>query len=175
MLIVEDGTGLTTANAYVTVAEADAYFAADASWADVEDSLKETYIMQATQAVDLLFGERYMSYPSKYDQALLFPRVGFYNTQKQYIASNEVPKRLKNAVCEVAKVAQLGGNILPDRSLASTLISRSEELDGLKRSYTFAKDASPSNETLQGFYKVELMLAPLLMEQGGYLPAMVNL
>lgn len=104
MLTVEDGTGLANADSYLSLAEADAYFAsyvseaANEAWASTSDDEREVALRVATRDLDLLYGSRYLGSPVTTTQALLFPRI----------APGPLPSRLKHATAELAALAISG-------------------------------------------------------------------
>lgn len=103
-LIVEDGTGLSTSNSYVSVLEADAYFDthpyyADA-WADMGLPDKERALISATMQLDSLV--HWYGYITNSTQALDWPRTGVYDNEGRLIASNVIPTQVKYATMEMA-------------------------------------------------------------------------
>lgn len=82
--VVEDGNGLPDANAYVTLAYANDYFASRgvASWASVADADKQTAIVRSTDYIETVFGAKFLGSKAfvavppdpATDQALSFPR-----------------------------------------------------------------------------------------------------
>ena len=74
-IIVEDGTGLTTAVAYVAVADADAYHTAmgNTAWTGT-DAAKEIALRRATQYLDNRYTYRGTRLTST--QALEWPQIG---------------------------------------------------------------------------------------------------
>ncbi|QDB70869.1 hypothetical protein [Pseudomonas virus PBPA162] len=93
-LIVEDGSGLPNANAYIDVAYADAYFALRGrqEWADLTVEKKEQSIVAATDYVETRWGCLFLSTRLTDTQALSFPRKKW----------DGIPDSLKKAVCEYA-------------------------------------------------------------------------
>ena len=81
--VVEDGTGKTNANAYITVAEANSYISdyarADSGWDALNDATCEGHILEATQTLDLLYAHRFVGIKQDKEQALAFPRYGAYD------------------------------------------------------------------------------------------------
>lgn len=80
-LVVEDGTGLSTAESYISVADADTYIAAykgaNTTWDDATEGAKEIAARQATQYLDGVYnwkGEILLS-----TQALDWPRQNVYD------------------------------------------------------------------------------------------------
>lgn len=92
-LIVEDGSGLMDANAYVSVEYADEYFLARGmtTWAVLELAAKEAAIINATDYIDQRWpcfkGELVNEF-----QGLMFPRTLWEG----------VPANVKRACCEYA-------------------------------------------------------------------------
>jgi hypothetical protein len=74
-IIVEDGTGLVDAEAYASVAFADAYHAAmgATTWADLSTSAKEIALRKATQHLDSAY--LYIAEKKTTTQRLEWPRV----------------------------------------------------------------------------------------------------
>lgn len=114
-LIVEDGTGLSTAESYISVADASTYFSnrGIATWAALaSDSVREAYLRQATDYMvavyrDLWEGARYTE-----DQALDWPREGVVR-DSWAVGYDEVPVEVQRACAELAlKVAS--GDLMPD-------------------------------------------------------------
>ena len=104
--VAEDGTGLATANALVTVAFADEYFTdrGIGVWTG-SDTVKQAALIKATDYVETRFGSLFYGDKKSPTQALSHPRV---NT-----STGEFPVALKRAVCEYA-VRSLSVTLLPD-------------------------------------------------------------
>lgn len=97
-LTVEDGTGLTTAEAYVSVADADAYHTAygNTGWTGTE-AAKEVALRRATQYIDSRY--RFRGVRKDADQALEWPRVGYEPDGR---TESWPPTLLEQACCEAA-------------------------------------------------------------------------
>ena len=109
--IVEDGSIVPNANAYITVAELKAYWADRNAAIFNPDFETQAAIIIATQYVDLNFDWR--GALSNDDQSLDWPRRGVIDNQGRAYDSDDMPKQLKNAVAEYAK-RQLDSPIQPD-------------------------------------------------------------
>jgi hypothetical protein len=109
-MIVEDGTGLADANSYLSVAEADAYWAArgNANWAAATTVAKEAALVNASMYVDLRWGTSITGTPVSSHQILVFPRNGLPACAR----GQTFPLRLKWAVAEYAVLA-LAGPLAP--------------------------------------------------------------
>lgn len=97
-LIVEDGTGLTTAESYVSVADADAYHSAfgNTAWTGTTGA-KEIALRRATQYIDSRY--RFRGVRKDADQALEWPRVWYEPDGR---TESWPPKLLEQACCEAA-------------------------------------------------------------------------
>lgn len=129
--IVEDGTGVAGANAYMTVAELDAY------WADrgvTLDGDKEAAIIVATQYVDGSF--RWKGAIVFADQSLDWPRVGVVDDEGRAVDSMSIPDRLKFAVAEYAQ-RQLNAPIQPDVSDEGALKRIKKKVDVIETEKEF--------------------------------------
>ena len=110
--IVENGSIVANANAYITVSEFDSY------WLDRGETFealpaKQAAIIISTQYVDLNFIWKGSIVSDS--QTLAWPRSGVYDDQGRAIANDTIPVKLKNAICEYAK-RQLSSSIQPDVS-----------------------------------------------------------
>lgn len=98
--VTEDGTGLSTSNSYVSVAEADAWFAeSTALWTGV-DAVKQKALVRATRTIDLMGGNKFLGIKLVETQALAWPRDEAYD--RDGIELTGIPIYLKRAVYEAA-------------------------------------------------------------------------
>lgn len=95
-LIIEDGTGIDNANAYVDADYVTAYaeLQGDTTWKN-NASKHNLAIVQASQFLDLRYSDRYCGEIVSWTQGLLFPRT--VNG-----TATGIPKPLKNAVAQLA-------------------------------------------------------------------------
>lgn len=98
-LVVEDGTGLPNAEAYASVAEADAYFSArgNAVWAALDTSQKEAALRLGADYMGDVYGPRWCGERLTTTQALDWPR-----------GEEGVPAAVKRANMELAVRASAG-------------------------------------------------------------------
>lgn len=110
-LVVEDGTGLANAEAYISVADADAYFAArgNAAWAELSTDQKEQALRLGADYMGQVYGPRWCGERATSTQALDWPRTDACN-----IASNVVPVAVKRANAELAVRSATTGALLSD-------------------------------------------------------------
>lgn|SRR5574343_469371 len=115
MLVVEDGSGVAGAESYVAVADADAYFAkrgSPASWTGLSESVKEQYLREGTDYLEMMYDGRWKGCKVESDQALSWPRYNVHDSDGIVLDSAIIPQKLKNALCEAA-LQRTSGDLLP--------------------------------------------------------------
>lgn len=117
-LVVEDGTGLATAQSYISVANAATYLAAkgDATWAAATDAARESALVRATAYLDAAYASRWPGFRYCETQALAWPRVYAYDVDGFGIASTTIPTALKNATCEAAVLELAEAGVLSKKA-----------------------------------------------------------
>ncbi|MBW7990039.1 MAG: hypothetical protein FVQ84_08500 [Planctomycetes bacterium] len=104
--VVEDGTGKTDANSYLSENDADTYFdnydrqGNVVLWDAIAD--KEAALREATQYLDNEYRERWVGTKGSEDQALAWPRRDVFVSDGFLIDSNVIPQELKDACAELA-------------------------------------------------------------------------
>ena len=151
---VEDGTGANaTANAYISVADADAYFTdrANAAWAAATATAKSAAIIDATDYLEAAYNWRGNRLSDV--QPLSFPRdIG------------ALPAVLVKANAELA-VQALAGPLMPSET-GSKLTSESVSVAGaITESRSYASGGGSANE--RRFPFVDRMLTPLTTGSSG--------
>jgi hypothetical protein len=113
-LVVEDGTGKADANAFVSVAVADARHTllGNTAWTG-DDATKEAAIARATAYMEQAYRTRWVGCRAHQDQALSWPRYINELVSDQYIASDIVPTEIANACADLALKA-LADDLNPD-------------------------------------------------------------
>lgn len=99
-LIVEDGTGLSDAESYLSVNQASAYhrLRGNAAWEELDFEVQEQALRQASAYIDSV--KRYKASRLRPAQALEFPRTGLFDWSGYEVQG--VPKRVKDACAELA-------------------------------------------------------------------------
>jgi len=102
-LIVEDGTGLSTAEAYLSVADLKTYWTNRGVTlaTDYADALLEAGLRKASAYIDTI--ARYKSIQKADGQRLEFPRDALVDWNGRTVSG--VPNRVKDATAELAKKA----------------------------------------------------------------------
>lgn len=120
-LVVEDGTGLTNAESYISVVDATTYHASmgNAGWVGTQTQM-EVALRQATQYLDTTYRFRGTTIKKNQpQQALMWPRFGVYfnNAYIQWPIN-----RVIQATCEAALRALVSpGSLTVDQSDAQLL------------------------------------------------------
>jgi len=117
-LIVEDGSIVTGANTYISLADAESYMEGrlhTTTWDDAADPNKNAALVQATRILGRYVN--WLGWPTDTDQALAWPRWGicydgvrYWQCTGQYLpvedtysfSSDEIPQEIKDAQCELA-------------------------------------------------------------------------
>lgn len=166
-LVVEDGTGIATANTYVSLAESNTYFTNQgtqgAVWA-APDAIKNEYLSNAAFALDRTYGQMYMSQIRRGDssQALLFPREIFWDRNGRRVEYGTIPNEIKQAQMEMALLLQQGVDLFPEASSDSVVGDRVKVGD-IEVSNTYSKPVDEADKArFEGFRKVEQILWPIL-------------
>jgi len=116
-LVKEDGTGLSNANSYASVADGDAYFEGHlyaSAWTAATALTKAAALVMATRLVDSQF--QFNGYRAHEAQALQWPRERCPDPDRNlvtrtplspvltnFVPSDSVPKPVAAAVCEMAR------------------------------------------------------------------------
>lgn len=101
--VVEDGTGLTNATSYVSVAEADDYLSIRPNiddWTDLDSAGKQAQLMWATRLLDqraVFYGKK--TVPAS---ALQWPRTGVIDKNGLLVPYDVVPQPIQDATVEIA-------------------------------------------------------------------------
>jgi len=114
-IVVEDGTGLETANSYISLADADTYHSdrANTDWAAATEAERNAALIKATQWLDGRYRSRWVGYRKTDDQTLDWPRYDAYDSDGYYLDSDAVPARIKYAEAEAALAIVDGTDLSP--------------------------------------------------------------
>jgi hypothetical protein len=155
-LITEDGTGLSTAESYASVATADAYWSArnNTTWAGLTTAAKEASLRLATEYLGAKYVDRWRGLRVKTTQALEWPRSSVC-VDGVTLAYNAVPVQLQRAVCELALKAASASLVADEGAQV-----KSETVGPLE--VVYADGARQQTR----FAYVESLLSPLLSGAG---------
>ena len=155
-LVTEDGSGKPDAQAFVSVADADAWLAARGYtlWATIMEVEKEQAIRRATDHLEQVYGPRWRGDKASDAQALSWPRSGVVVSGYE-IPADVIPPVLVSASCLTAFKAA-SGDLDPDIER----LVQSETIGPMTTVYE--RGASPRTKRTA----IDDMLAPLLKPRG---------
>lgn len=160
-LTVEDGSNVSGADSFITLAECDAYHMArgNSSWAS--DDAKEPAIRRATAN---LSSKIWSGKPTNArSQALAWPRTGVVDANGYTIAEDEIPQEIKDAACELALRELVSPNSTNPDFVASEKIKR-EKIDVIETEYA---DTANNSQSITPVFQVVDALIGQFLSNGG--------
>lgn len=156
-LIVETGAGLSNADSFVSVADADTYHTnfGNADWTGT-DAVKEVALRKATSVLSLGFdwdGSRASS-----TQSLAWPRSDVY-AFGSLVSDDVVPTEVKNACAELALRA-LTEDLLPDEE--ESKLKHRVKVGSLEEETTYVHGSSAAKR----YPTVTILIQPYLGARG---------
>jgi len=139
--VVEDGTGLSTANSYLSVADADTYHAnvtQSGDWTAATTAAKENGLIVATQYLENKYRGRWRGRKKLWSQALAWPRYGALDDDGYAMDSEAVPQELQAACAELALRVVLGDDLLGVVTEPGEVTSESVSVGPISESKTYA-------------------------------------
>jgi len=156
-IIVEDGTGVTSANSYATVAALLAHSDTYQMGLCASDVEAEAVLLRAQEWIHYKYGNKLKGSKVSSTQALDFPRAGVY-IDGEYKASNVIPREVIYA--QLNKAIEF---ISPELFLTDRVAIASEELDGVfKVVYANSGKVLP----VSAFARAETLLSSYLNPAG---------
>lgn len=161
-LIVEDGTGKTNSESYISVTDADTIHSnlGNTSWGTLTTTVKEQLLRKATNYMVQTYRMKWAGYRKTVDQALDFPRYSVPRLDTEalyaYYDSDSVPSEVRVACAELAFKAY-SEDLSPDMDR----LTKREKVGQLEVEY----------DTINGmpykvFRAVDSLLKPLLINNG---------
>ena len=166
-LIVEDGTGKTDANSYLSVADCDTYHATytgSTDWSGAGTATKELALIRATQYLDMEYEGRWRAVKGSSTQSLAWPRSGVYDNDGYALDWNVVPQKLKDACAELALRDVLGDDLLAPVTSPGDVASESVTIGPIQESKTYV-GGKPAGDEYR-YPKIEALLKSLIEERG---------
>lgn len=161
-LVVEDGSGVASANGLCSLAFADTYFTdrANAAWTGTEAD-KSSAIIRATDYIETRFGRRFIGSKMVDTQALSWPR-----DDADPAAEDEVPIEVQKACAEYA-VRALSTTLAPDPSVATgAAVTSVRKVVGPIETETHYSE-SATIRTIKPYPAADMLLRPWLMPSSG--------
>jgi hypothetical protein len=165
-LIVEDGSVVTGAESYISVADCTSYHAlrGNSAWALLTTPQMEQALRRATDYMLQMYRNRWVGYRFSTDQKLDWPRlyvpypdyVAVFGIYAAYIPYTTIPDEVKNACSELALKAS-AGELLAD---ADQVVIR-EKIGPIETEYD---KYSPQHKRYQA---IDAMVAVYFVKHGG--------
>ncbi len=151
-IIVEDGTGLASAETLISVAEADSYHIkrGNAAWAALSLQEKEQCLRKANDYLRQTYRHRWKGYPVSSSQGCDWPREGV-EVDGAYLSSSATPLDVKQAISDLA-LKSLSATLNPDQAQRV----KREKLGPLETEYSEYSSPAPI------YSAVEQILIPYL-------------
>lgn len=162
-LVVETGAGLSTAESYVSVADADAYHAlrGNTTWADLDDlEQKEPALRRATDYMLQIYRSRWKGVRMQATQALDWPRSGVYVEPFMHGAVGEYPYLIADDVVPT-DVARACAKL----ALKAVTIDLAPDLDRMtlrEKVGPLEVEYAPNQPQYVRYREIDGMLAPYL-------------
>ncbi len=161
-LTVETGAGLSSADAYISVASHTAmlaswYPAEEAAWTALTTAVQESMIRQATRFIDR---HAFVGQIDDDDQALSWPRSNAVDNDGRAIDTGTIPAAIPLATSEAVRVLSASGDIAPELARGGKIVQ--ETVGPL--SVTYAPGA-PARST---YSTITDTLRPLIRRRRGY-------
>ena len=152
-MVVEDGTGLSNADSFVSVDYAETYFTTRGvtAWASLTN--KEALLIKATDYIEAVYSESWKGVTLNDTQSLSFPRI--------IDDSTVYPDRLLKATCELALKAN-DGDLLIDVEQRTI----EEKVDVISVKYAEYSDQKTQYSMVYG------LISPYLLSTGANKKAM---
>lgn len=160
--IVETGTGLSNANAFITIAEADQImenYGNSTDWSNSTEAQKQNAIREATRYLNLQYA--FDGYKTLSTQALQFPRIYIYDEDGNAIDSNVLPERLKES-CAYLALQERGGDTLLEDFDNESKVKKTKDVVGPlteEREYVHGEDPDKT------YRIVDKLVFPYLLNQ----------
>lgn len=150
-LVIEDGSGKSDSQSYVSVADVQAYgLAYNISSTHVTDAV----VLTAMRYLEGNYYERWIGIKKTETQALSWPRAWATRRDGYTQGESVIPKEVKDAVCALALRATPGVNLSPDITRDDSVME--EEVGPIRVRYF---NSAP---TVAIYRDVELILRPVI-------------
>jgi hypothetical protein len=157
-LVVETGTGSSTANSYCTELFCTTYFqnqGGNTAWDAADKIQRERALMRATFWINQTYGDRFVGYRQVNTQALEFPRSLAYDRQGYEIEG--VPVALQRATAEIARrYLEDSTQFLADTAAGSNVVADSITVGpiSINKTYGGGKDTAKKFVIVDRLFKV---------------------
>jgi hypothetical protein len=171
--ILEDGTGVAGANAYVDPAYVTAYLTdrgreTENTWSTRSEAEQKVACIKATDYIELMNSARFAGYKEFPDtpQGLSFPRILLADREGRPVTG--IPEKIKQAAAEYS-VRALAAELLPDPSLSSVggEIIETEQVVGPIKNRVKYQPGTTSAVIIKPYPAADRLLAEFWRPSGG--------
>ena len=164
-LVLEDGSGMSDANSYVSLAYADAYMVNRnyTAWLTQSEYVKKAAIIKAMDYVDNIFdwkGTRLYK-----DQALSFPRKGLIDDEG-FDYSGEIPEKVKKAICEAAFYVYKSYSLYIQKDVNGALKKDKKKADVVETEKEYFSSEDVKIDYTSTYQALDTMLKGLFRQKG---------
>lgn len=164
-LVVEDGSGLSNSESYLSVVNADTYHAdhsGSTSWNGASTENKEKALRLSTQYIDAIYRGQWQGQAQLDTQALSWPRAGVIDENGFVVDWDTIPQRLADACAEAALKELDGDTLLPDLDGTGTIKREKVKAGPVETDTEYIGGVSP----FKVFSMVEALLQDYLKSGG---------
>jgi hypothetical protein len=165
--IVEDGTGVPEANAYIDIPFFTEYFADRGVTFTEDEDVQKSWIVQATDYIEQVFGWRLIGEKVTVEQGLHFPAKNAYTRDGVLLAEDEVPIQCKRACAEYARRAK-SGPLMPDPLVDATgysVVTTRKKVGPIEKEFTVMGSSGPI--LVRSYPAADGLMTNLLVYAGG--------
>ncbi len=162
-LVVEDGTGKSDAESYISTADVTTYLTARrvatdfATWTAADATTKEIAVRLATQWLDARYHERWRGVKFSGTQALNWPRDSV-ELDSYILSASDIPQQLLDATAELALKETDGDTLFADMADEGTVSSKAVRIGLISESI----DYSGGSRGIKRYRLVEALVSVLI-------------
>jgi len=165
--IVEDGTGVPNANAYIDVPFFTEYFETRGVVFTEDEETIKTWIVQGTDYIEQVFGWRLIGTKMTTEQGLHFPAKFAYTRSGVLLDDNIVPALLMRACAEYARRARTGP-LIPDPLTDATgyiVVTTRKKIGPIEKEFQVMGSSGPM--LIRSYPQADSLMTDLLNYAGG--------
>jgi len=144
--IVEDGTGLSNANSYASVADADQYHENNGNptaWSGATAAVKQNALREGTRILDNWYRLRWKGRRLSRDQALLWPRAYVEDEDRFAVDSDIVPIIVADVTAYMGLQIVNGDDPLAGQDNPGAVKSESVQVGSIRKSTVYTGGNPP--------------------------------
>jgi hypothetical protein len=148
---VENGTGLSTADSYVSRTGADTYHSdrGNVAWGEATEVERERALIRATQWIEARYRSRWIGTRATSEQALSWPRLNAVDPDGYEVAG--VPRAVAHATAEAALLVVSGQELAPPQERAGRV--KREKVGPIETEYADGAPAGTNYPAISGLLR----------------------